>query len=99
MRNATVEEGKVQKIRDTRLGLPLQSILDALHQEVVAAQNVPGRAFAVKDGKCLFSREDSHLYEFRAELQLPIPVETPIRLLPEVGDAASGTLVAVRDLM
>jgi hypothetical protein len=68
-----------------------------LRQEVTAAQNAPGRAFEVKDGKCLFTRDDSHIYEFRAELQVPIPVETPIRLLPEAGDSVPGTLVAVRD--
>jgi hypothetical protein len=95
--NASTADPKFAKLRATPLGPHLSSISEALRQEITAAQSAPGRAFEVRDGKCLFSREDSHIYEFRAELHVPIPVETPIRLVPETGDAIPGTIVAVRD--
>jgi hypothetical protein len=96
-KDASQVETWTETIESSPVGEYVRSISDALRQEITAAQNAPARAFEVSDGNCLLNREDHHLYEFRAELQIPIPTETPIRLVPPGGDGIPGTLVAVRD--
>jgi len=71
----------------------LHDIIRALSDEIRAAQQDPSRAFEVHDGQLLHERPGKHLYSFRTELVLPIPDETPIRLLVRGRDPINGILV------
>jgi hypothetical protein len=84
-------------VADSPLGPALRDICVALGDEIAAAEADPTRAFDVTDGHCFSSRQGEHLYGFRADVPLPLPPETPVRLrLPE-GQEVAGVLVAVHD--
>jgi hypothetical protein len=75
----------------------LYDITRGISDEIKAAQQDPSRAFEVQDGQLLHERPTKHLYSFRTELVLPIPDETPIRLLVQGSEPVSGTLIGSED--
>jgi hypothetical protein len=91
------QEKETTKIRDTVLGSSLREMCQALKDEVTAAQKDPSRAFEVTEGQWLYGSDDGHLYTFKADIALPIPPETPIRLIMEEEEAIEGVLVALQD--
>lgn len=84
-------------IGETALGPHVAAMLDALDLESAGAQRDPARAFEVVEGYRAASREDGHLYVFRAEAVPPVPPETPIRLLRPGGGDVAGVVVAAHD--
>jgi len=91
------EQETTNKIRDTVLGPSLQDMCRALKDEVAAAQKDPSRSFEVTEGQWLYESDEGHLYTFKADIALPIPPETPIRLIVEGEEAMEGVLVALQD--
>lgn len=88
------EAGRPRTVGETRLGSHLRELSEALADEIRAARSDPARTFEVRDGRRLLTRDEQHLYAFRADLALPIPPETPVKLS---APAASGILVAQQD--
>jgi hypothetical protein len=84
-------------VAETQLGPPLHALIESLAHEIRAGRGDPARTFEVRDGRRLLARDEQHLYAFRAEVALPIPPETPVKLLVLPAQAASGVLVAQQD--
>jgi hypothetical protein len=75
----------------------LREVIEALDQEIRAARRDPARAFEVRDGRRLFNAEEEHLYAFKADVALPIPPDTPLKVLVAHEEAVSGSLIAQAD--
>lgn len=85
------------KLAGTKLSAPLQAVCRALADEVNAAQGDPSRAFEVTEGRLVYGKDDGFLYSFKADIALPIPPETPVRLQIEGQEAVKGVLVVLHD--
>jgi hypothetical protein len=96
-RPMTPEAAPIATVGETRLGPPLRELIEALGHEIRAARDDPARTFEVRAGRRLLSKDEQHLYAFRAEVALPIPPETPVKLLIPPAGSASGLLVAQQD--
>ncbi|MEW6751173.1 MAG: AAA domain-containing protein [Candidatus Latescibacterota bacterium] len=57
----------------------------------------PSRTFAVRGGVRLSEGDEGYLYRFQAEVEIPIPPDTPVTVGLEGGESARGVLVALQD--
>lgn len=85
------------RISETVVGSVIADVRRALEDEVLAARSNPARNFAVRTGRRLYSRGESHLYRFRADVAIPLPPESPVQLVIDDVVEARGFLIAVQD--
>lgn len=85
------------KVWETALGEVIGGVCQALTDEVEASKKDPSRSFDVYEGRLVYESDEGYLYSFKSDVILPIPAETPLRLLTGAGDSLLGALVAQQD--
>jgi hypothetical protein len=88
---------KLAKVESQAIYRALAGMQDALTAEIRAGYSDPSRSFPLKNGQLQHNSDQGHLYTFAAELAIPIPPESPITLVSEVGESVRGYVIDIRD--
>jgi hypothetical protein len=76
----------------------IRELAKAVHSEIDSIQKDPSRSFEIREGRLLHEESSKSLYSFRAELNIPILPETPVRVLVKGRDTVEGRLIAQEEM-